>query len=109
MTKSVLNGSSYSLVRILRTYGPLCMVLLVAAFLRIYQLGTESLWYDEAVSREFANLGDSLQFVEQSKTDNNFPTYYLLLHYWVWLLGAVFSSGRRGSRFSWRSWSVPRS
>lgn len=83
----MLDVSPYSLARAAKIYGPICAVLLVGGFLRIYQLGTESLWFDEAISREFANLEDSSQIIEQSKTDNNFPTNYLILHYWVWLFG----------------------
>ena len=64
----------------------LAVVLLLAALLRLYGLGFESLWVDETISVRFANLGAS-EIVEESKTDNNFPTYYLLLHYWV----ALFS------------------
>ncbi len=82
-----LNAPAYSLVRVIGIYGPLCMVLLISSFLRIYQLGTESIWYDEFVSREVANLVNNSQIIEHSKTDNNFPTYYLILHYWVWLFG----------------------
>ena len=61
-------------------------MLLSAALLRLYGLGFESLWLDETISVRFANLGAS-EIVEGSKTDNNFPTYYLLLHYWVALFG----------------------
>ena len=64
----------------------LVAVLLLAAALRLYGLGFESLWLDEAISVKFANLGVS-EIVEGSKTDNNFPTYYLLLHYWVAIFG----------------------
>ena len=64
----------------------LAAVLFVAAALRLYGLGFESLWLDETISVRFANLGVS-EIVEGSKTDNNFPTYYLLLHHWVALFG----------------------
>jgi len=64
----------------------LVAVLLVAALLRLYQLGFESLWLDEAISVMFAKLS-VLEIVEVSETDNNYPTYYLLLHYWVALFG----------------------
>lgn len=70
-----------------RTYWALFAVLLLAAFLRTYQLGTESLWSDEGVSLRFASMGGPAEIVEASKTDNNYPTYYLILHYWVWLFG----------------------
>jgi mannosyltransferase len=72
--------------RSLRVLLALTAVLLVAALLRLYGLGFESLWLDETVSVRFANLG-APEIVEESKADNNFPTYYLLLHYWVALFG----------------------
>ena len=61
-------------------------VLLLAAFLRFYQLGTESLWNDEGVSLRFASMEET-RIVKQSEDDFNYPTYYLILHYWVALFG----------------------
>ena len=61
-------------------------VLLVAALLRLYQLGFESLWLDEAISVMFAELGVP-EIVGVSRWDNNYPTYYLMLHYWMALFG----------------------
>jgi mannosyltransferase len=84
--KSALSAPPYYLLRSARTYGPLLAILFLGAFLRIYQLGTESLWLDEVVSGNFARLSLS-EIIEASKTDNNFPSYYLILHYWVALFG----------------------
>jgi uncharacterized membrane protein len=64
----------------------LAAVLLLAAFLRFYQLGTDSLWNDEGVSLRFANM-EEIRIVKQSEDDFNYPTYYLGLHYWVALFG----------------------
>lgn len=52
---------------------PLVLIVSVALILRIYQLGTESLWVDEQFSIRDArtlNLGTR-------------PLYYLLLHFWM--------------------------
>jgi mannosyltransferase len=73
-----------------KNYGTLAAILLLAAFLRIYQLGAESLWIDEGVSLiKFAHLGEPSEIIELTKTDTdrNFPIYYLILHYWVALFG----------------------
>jgi uncharacterized membrane protein len=72
---------------LVRNYGALSAILLLGAFLRVYQLGTESLWRDEGWTLWFANLGSPSEIVKQSETDNNFPTYYLILRYWVALFG----------------------
>jgi len=70
-----------------KNHGALLAILFLGTFLRVYQLGTESLWRDEGWSTWFASLGSPSEIVEQSKTDNNFPTYYLILRYWIGLFG----------------------
>lgn len=83
----------HSMGRATRYYGPLFAILFLGACLRIYQLGTESLWFDETFAVSLAKESLS-RIVEQSEIDNNFPTYYLLLHYWVALFGDSESSVR---------------
>lgn len=64
----------------------LLAILLVALSLRLYQLGTESIWLDEATEIGIAQNG----FVEipgLSLRDRNFPLHYLLLHLWMSLFG----------------------
>jgi len=73
--------------RLVRNHWALFTILLVGSCCRIYQLGTESLWLDEGASLGFAYIGGPSEIVEQSKTDNNFPTYYLILYYWIALFG----------------------
>lgn len=76
-----------------RKYGQsaaLAAILFLAAFVRIYHLGTESLWLDEGVSLiRFAHSGGAWEIVEltRTETDRTFPTYYLILHYWVAFFG----------------------
>lgn len=72
-------------------------VLLLGAFLRFYQLGFESLWIDEGVSINIADL-DPLQMIRQATSDPTPPFYYLILHYWMALFG--------DSEFSVRSLSA---
>lgn len=73
--------------RFLGKHTPLLVVVIAGAFLRLYQLEAESLWHDEMVSVGFAHLDDLSGIVEASKTDNNFPIYYVFLHYWIALFG----------------------
>ena len=66
----------------------LLLIFLAGLVLRIYDLGTESIWFDEAVSIMISKLG----IIEQIKwniavNESNPPFYYLLLHYWVPYVG----------------------
>ncbi len=66
----------------------LFLIFLLGLFLRIYNLGTESIWFDEAVSVMASKLG----FFEQirwslASSDNNPPLYYAFLRVWVLLFG----------------------
>lgn len=67
---------------------------LLGLALRIYDLGSESIWYDEAISIAVAKLG----LIEQInwsfiQNDNNPPLYYQIMHFWVWIFGdSEFSS-----------------
>ncbi|HVY55961.1 MAG TPA: glycosyltransferase family 39 protein, partial [Thermodesulfobacteriota bacterium] len=64
------------------------MIFLLGLGLRIYGLGTESLWYDEAVSVSASRLGIADQITwNLSHSDNNPPLYYSILHCWVSLFG----------------------
>ena len=58
----------------------LLLIFLAGLALRIYDLGTESIWFDEAVSIMVSKLG----IIEQIKwnidvNESNPPFYYLLL------------------------------
>ena len=66
----------------------LFFIFLLGLFLRIYNLGTDSIWFDEAVSVAASKLG----FLEQirwslASSDNNPPLYYAFLRVWVLLFG----------------------
>jgi 4-amino-4-deoxy-L-arabinose transferase-like glycosyltransferase len=63
-------------------------LLAVGAALRLHQLGRESVWLDEAFSIAIAN--DTLTYlVQMTAQDVHPPLYYLLLHYWIDLMGAT--------------------
>jgi hypothetical protein len=54
--------------------------------LRLYGLGRQSLWYDEAVSA-FLAARPVIDLVARTARDIHPPGYYLLLHFWVGLVG----------------------
>lgn len=64
------------------------IIFLLGFFLRIYDLGSESIWYDEAISIAVAKLGliDQIgwSFVQN---DNNPPLYYQIMHFWISIFG----------------------
>ena len=75
----------------------LVVILLLAAFLRIFLIGNHSLWLDELASIRFAdnNLQELIKKV--ALFDNHPPTYYIFLHYWVLLFGDSEASLRMPS------------
>lgn len=73
---------------IIKNNSILLAIFLLGLFLRIHNLGGESVWYDEAVSVAASKLG----FLEQirwslASSDNNPPLYYAFLRVWVLLFG----------------------
>jgi len=64
----------------------LFIIVLSGAFLRIYDLDTESLWLDEGISILWGNMSPS-HVVEQAALDVHPPLYFLILHYWITLFG----------------------
>lgn len=65
----------------------LLLILALGAFLRIVNLGSDSVWLDEAYSIQFAHLPLSQLIDETASSDVHPPLYYLLLHYWIKLCG----------------------
>lgn len=67
-------------------------IILLAATLRLYNLGKQSLWLDEAysvmMSKNLVNL-----WLDQIK-DSSPPLYYTILHFWILFLGQTESSLR---------------
>jgi uncharacterized membrane protein len=79
--------------------GLLCFLILVfiAGWLRFYDLGTESLWLDEAYSEDFVK-SDATHIIKTSgRYRNNPPLYWVILHYWVRLFGNTEGSLRAPS------------
>ena len=87
---------------------PITLILFLAATLYFYQLGTESLWYDEIMSIQAAQA-------KIFSLSLNRPLYFMLLHFWMrfgsneaWLrglsvifgLGSVFLTYLLGCRLA---------
>jgi mannosyltransferase len=67
----------------------LVLLIFVAGLaLRIYAIGSESIWYDEAISVAVAKLGfvEHLRWITEVD-DNNPPLYYTFLHLWISVFG----------------------
>ena len=60
----------------------LILITAVAALVRFYHLGAESLWLDEATSLFLARM-DPREMVGWTAADIHPPLYYSLLHYWL--------------------------
>ncbi len=62
-------------------------VLVLAAALRFYKIGAQSLWYDEGNSARIAERSLSL-IIEGAAGDIHPPLYYIALKYWQAVFGA---------------------
>jgi mannosyltransferase len=62
----------------------LTVILLLGLFFRLYDIGKESIWLDEAASIEFAELNLSQIFF---LPDTSPPLYYIILHWWIHYFG----------------------
>ena len=65
----------------------LFLVLAVGSWLRIYDLGAESLWLDEATSENFSKGSVTSIITESGHARNNPPLYWIMLHYWMGWFG----------------------
>jgi len=54
----------------------------VALALRLYDIGAESLWLDEAITFERSRL-ELDHLIENSISHFHLPTYFVLVHYWI--------------------------
>lgn len=62
-------------------------ITLLGIFLRLYRLGSNSLWFDEAVSVWFANRSLRDVLLMQPSGDVHPPLYYLILNLWIKVFG----------------------
>ncbi|MDP2728487.1 MAG: glycosyltransferase family 39 protein, partial [Dehalococcoidia bacterium] len=75
-----------------RRLGPgLCLMLLVVlvAFgIRVWRLGSQSLWVDEGISVLFSSKAPADLVQSIIAEDLHPPVYYIVLHYWMALAGS---------------------
>ena len=64
----------------------LVLIIALATVLRIYQLSTESLFVDEAIVF-WKSQGSVTDMVKFWFSGGHFPTYYIMMHYWVKIFG----------------------
>lgn len=64
----------------------LLLITALGAALRIYKIGSDSIWLDEAYSVEISHKPLST-IVEETSKDVHPPLYYFALHYWIKLFG----------------------
>ena len=64
----------------------LAVILFFGLFLRVYALGSESIWQDEGFSVSVAHMNLS-ELIATTAADVHPPLYYLLLHYWISIFG----------------------
>lgn len=62
----------------LQTWGPLMLVMVLGVGLRLFELGRQSLWADEAVSWSVSRLTPG-EMMALSEWDHHAPLYYVLL------------------------------
>lgn len=65
----------------------LLAILLLGLFLRIYDLSTESIWFDEGGSVLYAKLNIFPLLETVSSQDCTPPFYYVILHFWISIFG----------------------
>ena len=64
----------------------LLLIIALGGFLRFYDLGAESIGYEEAVSINVSSM-DAASIVEEIPNHNHPPLYFIILHFWMSLLG----------------------
>src|SRR5215216_5415036 len=64
----------------------LLLIIVAGAALRVYQLGAESVWLDEAFTIKLS-LHPPAGIIEETSKDVHPPLYYFALHYWMLLFG----------------------
>jgi len=79
-------------------YTLLLAIILLAFVLRVYRLGYQSLWDDEAWSL-FLARNDVIGIALKAAADVHPPLYYYLLHFWMLLAGNSEFSARFPSLF----------
>ncbi|MBN1871813.1 MAG: glycosyltransferase family 39 protein [Candidatus Omnitrophica bacterium] len=64
----------------------LTSIFLIGLFLRLYHLGSESLWTDEGIAIHTAESGIN-EIIKERASFFHGPLYYILLRYWIGIFG----------------------
>jgi uncharacterized membrane protein len=84
-----------------RQFWLLVGLLVIAAFLRLWLIGANSLWFDEAFTRDVAFYSNPLSIIRnETLGDLHPPLHFLLLHFWMQLSGDSEISLRALSAFA---------
>lgn len=67
----------------------LAAILLLALALRVYQLGEQSVWYDEYLTAAFVDAPHLWTCLDQQRDWDwhMVPVYHTMMYYWGWLVG----------------------
>jgi len=82
---SIVSSALGSWGRTRKTIALLVLIIALGSFLRIYGLGAESIWLDEAHSVRVSS--ENLASVVRATTGHHLPLYFVILHFWMSLLG----------------------
>jgi len=77
-----------------RSVGAFVATCVVGLGLRLYGLGSESLWWDGVYAITTMAHPGLLEIIRLSSTDNNPPLLYVIFHYWMLLAGESAFSAR---------------
>jgi uncharacterized membrane protein len=80
-----MQGSS-PIVKLTKETSFLIIIICLGLFLRVYELGSESIWLDEGISIYRSHL-PVIEIIKQLLWDNHPPLYLSLLHFWVFVFG----------------------
>jgi uncharacterized membrane protein len=72
----------------------LLAIVLIGAFLRVYNLGTQSIWIDEAYTIFASTMSVPRMVAEVANGDFSPPLYHFLLHFWMMIFGTSEAAAR---------------
>jgi mannosyltransferase len=72
----------------------LWVIIFLGAFLRIYHLGAESMWLDEACSVMGSRQSLKLVIESSGNLHNQPPLYFIILHFWMIFFGTTEVAAR---------------
>src|SRR5215468_7969746 len=83
-----------------QSVGLILVVLILGCWLRVWRIGANNLWFDEAFTRDVVVYGDIGGFLRGDIGDLHPPLYFSALHLWVKTAGDSETSLRLLSAFA---------